>query len=110
MSDSHVTSAILMDKPHKGCGIRMNKSKAEITNFIKENIESEDFTGGVDDNSINQVQDTLDARFPESYKWFLSSYGSGGLFGVNILGVAKSNIDNVVIHTEKYRDLGMTEK
>lgn len=46
---------------------------------------------------------------PESYKWFLTNYGSGGLFGVDILGVAKSNIASVVIETESYRDLGMSE-
>lgn len=85
----------------------MNKEK--LTNFIERNMEPNAFTGGVDEKLIDYVQDTLKVKLPESYKWFLNNYGSGGLYGVNILGVAKSNIANVVIATESYRDLGMSE-
>ena len=84
-------------------------NKEELTNFINNNMESDDFTGGVDEKQISYVQDTLKLKLPESYKWFLTNYGSGGLFGVDILGVAKSNIPSVVIETESYRDLGMSE-
>jgi len=84
-------------------------NKEELTNFIKVNMESDDFTGGVDKKQVDYVQDTLQLKLPESYKWFLTNYGSGGLFGVDILGVAKSNIASVVIETESYRDLGMSE-
>lgn len=83
--------------------------KEELTNFINRNMESDDFTGGVDEKQIGFVQDTLKLKLPESYKWFLTNYGSGGIFGVYILGVAKSNIPSVVIETERYRDLGMSE-
>lgn len=85
----------------------MNKEK--LTNFFKRNMEPDDFTGGVDDKQIDYVQDTLKLKLPESYKWFLNNYGSGGLYGVDILGVAKSNIATVVIETESYRDLGLSE-
>ncbi|MBD8037377.1 SMI1/KNR4 family protein [Solibacillus sp. A46] len=84
-------------------------NKEELTIFIKENMEPDDFTGGVDGKQINYVQDTLKLKLPESYKWFLNNYGSGGLYGVDILGVAKSNIATVVIETKRYRDLGMSE-
>lgn len=84
-------------------------NKEELINFIKINMESDDFTGGVDKKQVDYVQDTLQLKLPESYKWFLTNYGSGGLFGVDILGVAKSNIASVVIETESYRDLGMSE-
>ncbi|MCI4054721.1 SMI1/KNR4 family protein [Bacillus cereus] len=84
-------------------------NKEELINFIKINMESDDFTGGVDKKQVDYVQDTLQLKLPESYKWFLTNYGSGGLFGVDILGVAKSNIASVVIKTESYRDLGMSE-
>lgn len=83
-------------------------NKEELTNFIKINMESDDFTGGVDKKQVDYVQDTLQLKLPESYKWFLTNYGSGGLFGVDILGVAKSNIASVVIETESYRDLGVS--
>ncbi|MFF2855475.1 SMI1/KNR4 family protein [Peribacillus sp. NPDC058002] len=78
-----------------------------LTNFINENKESDDFTGGVDERQINVVQNELGVEFPESYKWFLTTYGSGGSFGVDILGVARSNRAPVVVNTKSYRDLGL---
>ena len=48
----------------------------------------------------------LGVELPESYKWFLTTYGSGGSFGVNILGVAKSNRAPVVVNTKNY-NLGL---
>ena len=85
----------------------MNKKK--LTNFIKRNMKPDDFTGGVDEKQIIDVQDTLKLKLPESYKWFLYNYGSGGLYGVDILGIAKHNIATVVIETESYRKLGMSK-
>lgn len=84
-------------------------NKEEIINFIKRNMEPDDFTGGVDEKQVDFVQETLEINLPVSYKWFLNNYGSGGLFGVDILGVAKSNIASVVIETKNYRNLGMGE-
>jgi hypothetical protein len=84
-------------------------NKEELINFIKINMEPGDFTGGVGEKQIDYVQDTLKLNLPESYKWFLNNYGSGGLYGVDILGVAKSNIATVVTETKSYRDLGMSE-
>jgi antitoxin YobK len=85
----------------------MNKDK--LINFINSNAEPDDFTGGIDIKQIEHVQDTLKVKFPESYKWFLNNYGSGGLYGIDISRVAKSNISTVVIETESYRDLGLND-
>ncbi|QHA93614.1 SMI1/KNR4 family protein [Bacillus sp. N1-1] len=85
----------------------MNRDK--LINFINSNAEPDDFTGGIDIKQIENVQDSLKLKFPESYKWFLNDYGSGGLYGIDILGVAKSNISTVVIETESYRDLGLND-
>ncbi|MGG1688410.1 SMI1/KNR4 family protein [Pseudalkalibacillus sp. NRS-1564] len=85
----------------------MNRDK--LINFINSNAEPDDFTGGIDIKQIENVQDSLKLIFPESYKWFLNNYGSGGLYGIDILGVAKSNISTVVIETESYRDLGLND-
>lgn len=79
----------------------------ELINFINENMELDDFTGGIDEKQINTIQNKLGVVFPKSYQWFLINYGSGGMFGVDILGVAKSNIASVVIETERFRDLGL---
>ncbi|MGG0412344.1 SMI1/KNR4 family protein [Peribacillus simplex] len=82
-------------------------NKVELTNIINEHNESDDFTGGVDESQINVVQNELGVELPESYKWFLTTYGSGGSFGVDILGVAKSNRAPVVVNTKSYRELGV---
>nr|WP_304219937.1 hypothetical protein [Fredinandcohnia onubensis] len=42
--------------------------KVELINFINEHMESDDFTGGVDDSQINFVQEELGVELPESYK------------------------------------------
>jgi hypothetical protein len=81
--------------------------KAGLINFINEHKESDDFTGGVDKRQIILIQNELGMELPESFKWFLTTYGSGGLFGVDILGVAKSNKAPVVVNTKRYRDLGL---
>lgn len=82
-------------------------NKEELKKFINKLKEPDDFTGGVDKVQIDAIQNELGVELPESYKWFLTTYGSGGLFGVNILGVAKSNRATVSVNTKKYRDLGM---
>ncbi len=84
-------------------------NKEELIHFIDKNMEVNDFTGGIDKKQIDDVQDALNLKLPKSYKWFLYHYGSGGLYGVDILGVAKSNIATVVIETERYRKLGMSK-
>ena len=84
-------------------------SKNELTTFINENKESDDFTGGVDERQITFIQNELGVELPKSYLWFLSNYGSGGIFGVNISGVAKSNIASVISETEGFRKLGLYE-
>ena len=61
-------------------------SKNELTTFINENKESDDFTGGVDERQIAFIQNELGVELPKSYRWFLSNYGSGGIFGVDISG------------------------
>ncbi|ETB70618.1 hypothetical protein A943_13985, partial [Bacillus sp. CPSM8] len=65
----------------------MNYSQVE--QFIKENAEDDDFTGGISIEKINEIQENLNVKLPESYKWFLKNYGSGGIYGVDILGHGK---------------------
>ncbi|WP_270342021.1 SMI1/KNR4 family protein [Bacillus mobilis] len=79
----------------------------ELINFINENMELDDFTGGIDEKQINIIQNKLGVVLPKSYQWFLSNYGSGGIFGVDILGAAKSSIASVVMETERFRELGL---
>ena len=75
---------------------------SEVEQFIKENAEDDDFTGGISIEKINDIQENLNVKLPESYKWFLKNYGSGGIYGVDILGHGK--VSRVVTVTEDYRD------
>ncbi|MFE4352064.1 SMI1/KNR4 family protein [Peribacillus butanolivorans] len=55
-------------------------NKEVLTNFINEHKKSDDLTGGVYESQINVVQNELGVELPESYKWFLTTYGMVGYF------------------------------
>ncbi|NTU28075.1 SMI1/KNR4 family protein [Bacillus tequilensis] len=78
----------------------MNYSQVE--QFIKENADDDDFTGGISIDKINAIEEKLNVKLPNSYKWFLEKYGSGGVYRVNILGHGKATA-RVVTVTEDYR-------
>lgn len=84
--------------------------KDRIVEIIKEVSEPDDFTGGVDALRITNVEQMLKVKLPESYKWFLSSYGHGGIGGIEILGVSRAEIPACVRVTEKYRQFQLPEK
>ncbi|MFE5320345.1 SMI1/KNR4 family protein [Paenibacillus sp. NPDC056579] len=76
----------------------------KLITLIQEHTDGNDFTGGISDNDIEKIECKLNVEFPRSYKWFLGNYGSGGMFGVDILGCGKSNNPSVVINTERLRN------
>jgi len=82
----------------------------EIENFIKENETFSSFTGGVEENKIIEVEEALNVRLPNSYKWFLTKYGYGAVFGQEILGCGKSEVPSVVLQTKRFRQLGLPEQ
>lgn len=84
-------------------------SRKEINKIIATNIKKGYFTGGTTDNIVKQIEKKLNVTLPESYKWFLMNYGSGGIFGVNILGIGKSNSPIVVTETTEYRKYGLEQ-
>ncbi|WP_397537130.1 SMI1/KNR4 family protein [Rummeliibacillus pycnus] len=57
-----------------------------VEEFIEEFSKEKDFTGGIGEEKIKVIEEQLNVVLPESYKWFLRKYGSGGIFGINILG------------------------
>lgn len=80
----------------------MDYSKVE--KFIKEN-DSKDhatFTGGVSEEKVKLIEHDLHVNLPESYKWFLKNFGSGGVYGVDILGYDFCGA-SVVEFTNEYR-------
>ncbi|WCN36407.1 SMI1/KNR4 family protein [Aneurinibacillus uraniidurans] len=80
----------------------------ELIAFIQEHSDDTDFTGGIPDEDTEKIESKLKVEFPQSYRWFLKNYGSGGLFGVDILGCGKSSIPSVVSNTERLRNLGLS--
>ncbi|WZX99154.1 SMI1/KNR4 family protein [Bacillus sp. FSL W7-1360] len=80
---------------------------AELERFIDVNQDMDDFTGGTDISEINSIEKELGCELPYSYKEFLKKYGSGGIFGVDILGCTKAEIPSVIVQTKRYRELGM---
>lgn len=82
-------------------------TREQIINFIQQNSVHNYFTGGVFQSDIKEIESKLQVKLPESYKWFLLNYGSGGVFGVDILGYGKSSIPAVVSDTERFRKLGL---
>jgi antitoxin YobK len=81
--------------------------REELTAFIEENVEDDDFTGGVSVEEAAKIEEELGVVLPQSYRWFLSNYGSGGLFGSDILGCGKSSVHRLVSVTAKLRQEGL---
>lgn len=57
-----------------------------LQEFIKKYDKDDDFTGGVSKDKVKETEQKLQVSLPESYKWFLKNYGSGGSFGIDIIG------------------------
>ncbi|USK79404.1 SMI1/KNR4 family protein [Peribacillus frigoritolerans] len=57
-----------------------------LQEFIKQYGKVDDFTGGVSEDKVEETENKLQVPLPESYKWFLKNYGSGGSFGIDIIG------------------------
>ncbi|MGG3625187.1 SMI1/KNR4 family protein [Bacillus gobiensis] len=74
----------------------------KIKSFFEEHEQFSILTGGISDHKIKEIEFTLSLQLPESYKWFLRNYGSGGAFGTMILGYDEEGAE-VIDRTEMYR-------
>lgn len=80
----------------------------DIIKIIKEDTsDSSMFTGGVDTDKIYYIENELDVKLPNSYKWFLKTFGYGFIYGIEILGYGKSTPPLVVTKTLDYRKYGL---
>ena len=84
----------------------MNDKVLSIINNYK---EVNDFYGRVEEDDIRVVEKNLNVNFPESYKYFIRNYGSGGICGVEILGVENKEDSSVIYATKRYQDLGLED-
>lgn len=84
--------------------------KEKIKDMIEKYSEEAIFTGTVTDKSIIESSlDELNCSKLSDYKWFLENYGQGGIGGVEILGISKSNKAIFKDITLKYRKLNLPE-
>ncbi|UJF32205.1 SMI1/KNR4 family protein [Paenibacillus hexagrammi] len=80
-----------------------------ISKMIEEYSEEKDFFGEVSEEYIQSAEEALGLKFPQSYRGFVISYGSGGICGVEILGVQGKLGASVVKSTERWRKLGLSD-
>ncbi|ADC51496.1 hypothetical protein BpOF4_17275 [Alkalihalophilus pseudofirmus OF4] len=82
----------------------------KIEEMINEYIEDGDFIGKVSDEAIEKAEEVLKVKFPRDYRKFVKHYGSGGICGVDILGIKGVDYASVVEKTQQYRELGLPKK
>ncbi|VYT63121.1 SMI1/KNR4 family protein [Clostridium paraputrificum] len=78
-----------------------------IVDMIKKYGEENDFYGRINEDDIKLVEHRLGMIFPESYRCFIRNYGSGGICGVEILGIENKDNPSVICGTQRYRKLGL---
>lgn len=90
-------------------------TKEDIFKFIDNATNGEYFikkyfTGGVDIEKVNYIEKELNVKLPDSYKWFLKTFGYGGIEGIEIIGYDRCTPPSVVVKTKEYREYGLPEK
>jgi len=79
-------------------------STLDIKNLFDKYGEEFDFTGGTSPEQIKLLENELNVSFSTDYKWFLENYGSGGVLGIDILGIAKNDISTIGNTTKRLRN------
>ncbi|MDY4077766.1 MAG: SMI1/KNR4 family protein [Clostridium sp.] len=86
------------------------KYRDEIIKIIKEKENYSKYSIGINNDKIDEIEQTLNIKLPEDYKWFLKNYGQILIMGVEIYGVLENKILSCVKITEDYRKLGLPNK
>ncbi|MBC2003434.1 SMI1/KNR4 family protein [Listeria booriae] len=79
-------------------------NKHAIQKLIEQYGEENDFTGGASSIAIKQEEELTDTQFPVAYRWFIERYGSGGVLGIDIIGIGKNNTYVVSKITKQLRE------
>ncbi|MED4401582.1 SMI1/KNR4 family protein [Metabacillus fastidiosus] len=82
----------------------MNK---ETVIALINNASTKFFIGTLEDSKISSIEKMLHVKLPESYKWFLREYGTGGIVGIEILGGGLREVPTCVRETEEWRKYGL---
>ncbi|AIS61221.1 hypothetical protein JL58_13460 [Listeria ivanovii subsp. londoniensis] len=78
-------------------------NRIDIEKLINKYEEEYDFTDKISMEQIKLVENNLGISFSSDYVWFLENYGSGGVLGIDVLGIARNNIATVENITERLR-------
>lgn len=79
----------------------------EIETFLKKNGEAIVVTGGISEEKIVDIEESLQLMICKDMKDFLSKYGMILGYGVEILGCGKSGISSLVSQTKRFREFGL---
>ncbi len=79
----------------------------EIEMFLKINGENIVVTGGISDEKIVDIEESLQLVICKDMKEFLSKFGMILGYGVEILGCGKNGISSLVSQTKRFREFGL---
>ncbi|MGG0386292.1 SMI1/KNR4 family protein [Priestia filamentosa] len=82
----------------------------KILQMISEYEEDKEFFRKYSEEAITKTENRLKASFSSEYREYVKKYGSGGICGVEILGVEGEDFASVVEDTERYRELDLPKK
>ncbi|WP_169713503.1 SMI1/KNR4 family protein [Paludifilum halophilum] len=82
-------------------------SKKEIIKLIAKYGEEDDFSGNISYEHIQQIEVKLNVILPDSYKWFIKTFGHGGVAGIEVLGVTSKGVSTTLKTTLNYRRYGL---
>ena len=81
----------------------------EIDMFLEKNAEDIVVTGGISDDKIGDIEESLHLVICKDIKDFLSNYGMILGYGVEILGCGKNGISSLVTQTKRFRGYGLPD-
>ncbi|WP_404459757.1 SMI1/KNR4 family protein [Sutcliffiella horikoshii] len=79
----------------------------QLLSMIENYKEKGDFSGEVSVQIIELCESKLEVAFPNEYREFLQKFGSGGICGVEVLGIENESYFSVEEATKKFRGLGL---
>lgn len=79
----------------------------QLLSMIENYEEKGDFSGEVPVHILELCERSLKVVFPNEYREFLQKFGSGGICGVDVLGIENESFFSVEEATKKYRGLGL---
>jgi hypothetical protein len=84
-------------------------NRLEFERYINGVIGKMNTTGVINDKEIKEFEFSLNGRLPEPYRWYLQQFGSGGVPGVDVLGIGFENLNTCLECRQDYLEMGLPE-